>query len=171
MPEPDERKPVVIELKDGETRDVDVLVEALCEQARTCLHVTARLACDGAIRVAAHDAGFYSFPLTPDPVRAAVQAERERMVEIAAVLFAERGYGGTTLAAFRTRAAIDAPTEPESEYERGHREGQEAMQECAVNYLYGVAEARANDAESAAVSLIRGSAKWINDWGTKEPAP
>lgn len=167
----------VIELKDGEATKIEFQVGAHRTQIEAeprfreqepadypgphvCIHRTER------------DHKFETHvgnvPLAADPERAAVLKERKRCKAAVTRAWVDEENNPSFLPAILL--AIDAPPEPKSEYHRGYREGQEAMQECAVAYLYGVAEARANDTESAAVSLIRGSAEWINDWATTEPA-
>ncbi len=162
-------KPIVIDMKDGETRNI----EARCDGNRAFFRVRAR---GGPLRKA-NESGPYPcvnidtangmecihIPLSADPARAAVQAERKRIGKLVLHHFDDGDKRAWLL------SAIDAPPEVVSEYARGHRDGQKAMQKHAVKYLYGVAEARQTDTESHPVSLVRGSAKWIDEWEITEP--
>ena len=121
-----ETKPVVIEIEDGETQDLLFrrgTHTAACEvgewKANSCIVIYNR-----SLRPTGASEAPMFIPLRPDPVRAAEIAERERCRKSATDAVVGVLAPGNPLDDCRAAiiAAIDAPDETVSEYERGQRE-------------------------------------------------
>ena len=77
-----------------------------------------------------------SMLLEPDPVRAAVHKERERILEAFERVLKSWGNPLDDYPTQELLAAIDAPPEPASEYGRGGEAFRERAKECARGWPY-----------------------------------
>ncbi len=114
------REPIVIELKDGEVYEIEAR-----RNATDCL-LTLVADCPTAnqsrhLRVSNGSHTMY-FPFKPDPVRAAELKRDERAKCAVYQVLHDKSYAADLIN--EIYAAIDAPDEKPSAYERGHRDGE-----------------------------------------------